>query len=233
MSTASVVKETSSSLDRVLTETLEKHPVTGRHSYFQLKYFVVGKEPTLQSKMWQCLREMKARKQALDSIDLEREDVRDKIELLRINAQRLETSGVCDINSNAILIKESEVKKRQNARRIVAMEKTLGELDRRQQETTEEASFFLSAFQSLNDIEKCKPFDDTEAQTQYWCERFSQEMNMKLMLSRNVDPELAKAILSLPDEAVVKKELVCILTHLQSAMEASRTQNKLTQGENG
>jgi len=62
--------------------------VAQRHSYFQLKYFLIGKEPTNQSKMWQCLRELKSRKESLKSILLEREDLKDKLELLDINAKR-------------------------------------------------------------------------------------------------------------------------------------------------
>jgi prephenate dehydrogenase len=57
----SIAVESKSTLEN-LQAVVEKHPLTGRHSYFQLKYFIVGKEPTPQAKIWQCLREMKARR---------------------------------------------------------------------------------------------------------------------------------------------------------------------------
>ena len=48
-----------------------KNEVAERHSYFQLRYFLIGKEPTIQSKMCQCIKERKIRKEALDSLELE------------------------------------------------------------------------------------------------------------------------------------------------------------------
>ena len=52
-------------------DDLLKNEVVQRHSYFQLKYFLIGKEPTNQAKMWQCLRELKTRRQSLKAISLE------------------------------------------------------------------------------------------------------------------------------------------------------------------
>ena len=56
---------------------LLKNEVVSRHSYFQLKYFLIGKEPTNQAKMWQCLRELKARQEILNSVDLQLEEEKD------------------------------------------------------------------------------------------------------------------------------------------------------------
>ena len=72
------------------TEKLEKmveQAPENRHSYFQLKYFVIGKEPTLQAQMWQCLRELQARKETIDSLALEIEDTKDQIELLDVEKE--------------------------------------------------------------------------------------------------------------------------------------------------
>jgi len=41
---------------------LEKSP-SERHSYFKLRYFLIGKETTHQGKMWQYIRELKYRKE--------------------------------------------------------------------------------------------------------------------------------------------------------------------------
>jgi hypothetical protein len=232
------VTEKKATLQDLLADVIEKNPMAGRHSYFQLKYFVVNKEPTVQAKLWQCLREMKARKETLDGIALEKEEIADRIELTRLELEELTLpSSAFGINSPSgeINDKKRAVKERQLQRRLAAMEKSLADLDKRQRETEEEAAFFLQAFNDLEIVEKCKPFDDVEAQMEYWSQRFSHEMNMKLLLTQTVDPELAKAVLSLPDGAGVKKELVGLLTQHQSLIEMRKLEakKKLTLEGNG
>ena len=79
-------------------EELLKNEVVDRHSFFQLKYFVVGKEPTMQAKMWRCLTELKTRKEAIDIINLEIEETKDTIELLNIEEKRLENINKYESN---------------------------------------------------------------------------------------------------------------------------------------
>ena len=205
-----------------LKDVVEKTPMAGRHSYFQLKYFIVGKEPTTQAKLWQCLREMKARKESLEGIALEKEEVLDKIELLKLGQQQKPSTFGLDQPDDDISVKEREIKARQTARKLKLMEKTLAELDARQKDTEEEAAFFLQAFEDLEKVEKVKPYDDAQAQAEYWTARFSNEMNMKLMMEHRIDAELAKAILSLPDASAVKQELVGLLTHQQQMIQTQR-----------
>lgn len=45
-----------------LEEILKKVP-SARHSYFQMQHFVLGNEPTIQGKLWQCLLELKTKKE--------------------------------------------------------------------------------------------------------------------------------------------------------------------------
>ena len=52
-----------------LDEVLKNEPVN-RHSYVQLKYFLIGKEPTIQAKMWQCIKELKTRRDSLNALEL-------------------------------------------------------------------------------------------------------------------------------------------------------------------
>jgi hypothetical protein len=209
-----------------LKEVVEKTPMAGRHSYFQLKYFIVGKEPTVQAKLWQCLREMKARKESLEGIELEMAETLDKIELLKISQEREEKPKTfsSDLPTDDLSVKEREIKARQCQRKMTLMEKTLAELDSRRRDTEEEAAFFLQAFEDLEKVEKLKPYDDADVQNEYWSRRFSNEMNMKLMMENRIDAELAKAILSMPDVSPVKKELVSILSHQQQMIESQKQQ---------
>lgn len=207
-----------------LKDVVEKTPMAGRHSYFQLKYFIVGKEPTTQAKLWQCLREMKVRKESLEGIALEKEEVLDKIELLKLGQEKQEKPAQFGVDqpTDDISVKEREIKARQTARKLKLMEKTLAELDARQRDTEEEAAFFLQAFEDLEKVEKVKPYDDAQAQAEYWTARFSNEMNMKLMMEHRIDAELAKAILSMPDASTAKQELVGLLTHQQQMIQTQR-----------
>ena len=95
---------------------LLKNEVVSRHSYFQLKYFLIGKEPTNQAKMWQCLRELKARQEILNSVDLQLEEEKDNLEiynisLLRIDSKEKEIKDELDL-------RELGIKKRQINRNI-------------------------------------------------------------------------------------------------------------------
>ena len=122
--------------------------VAQRHSYFQLKYFLIGKEPTNQAKMWQCLRELKSRKETLKSILLEREDLKDKLELLDINAKRkmieMEKNNPSDLS-----FREMEITLRQIGRQIQSLRESLLQLDDRQKWIEEESMFFFRNIQKF------------------------------------------------------------------------------------
>lgn len=225
MSTENGVSETKTTLENI-RGILEKHPLTGRHSYFQLKYFIVGKEPTQQAKIWQCLREMKARRDALEAIQLERDETHDRIELVELEIERFKNKPASsnfgiDAEEDEIDKKEREIKIRQANRKLMSMKKALADLDNRQKDTEEEAAFFLQAFSDLS-ANGVIDYDDVKAQKEYWTARFSNEMNMKLMLDGRIDSEMAKAILSLPDDALVKQELLGVLARQQNILETKR-----------
>jgi hypothetical protein len=125
-----------------------------------------------------------------------------------------------------LTLKRREIKIRQSERKLKSMKKALKDLDARQKDTEEEAAFFLQAFADLTKNQKVIEYDDFNAQKEYWTTRFSNEMNMKFMLDGRVDGELAKAILSLPDETVVKQEMFGILNRQQEILEAKRLMEK-------
>ena len=76
------------------TEIMERinkileNELSERHSYFQLKYFIIGKEPTLQGKMWQCIRELGSRKDSLNAIEIQNHELNDKKELIDIKIEK-------------------------------------------------------------------------------------------------------------------------------------------------
>ena len=211
-------------------EELLKNEVVERHSFFQLKYFVIGKEPTVQSKMWRCLTELKTRKEAIDSINLEIEETKDTIELLNIEEKRLEninkkntTVGHCGVSveskTQAVEIEcfeqELKIKKRQIKRTKEGVSKSIDTLYKKLKFTQEEAAFFNKSFKQLNQIEELKPFDDYDSQKVYWNEKLSQEFDLKVLLHKTPDVELVKTILALTDDLEIKKTTVRSLQNTQ------------------
>lgn len=203
-------------LDEIL-----KTEVSSRHSYFQLKYFVINKEPTTQAKMWQCLREMKSRRESLVAIDLEIDETADRKELLEIQIKRNLKSG-CDTNEDKEIElmnkKEHEIRHRRLVRKKIAAEENMVKLREKKKWLEEEAKFFLESFRNLEKLEKLKPFDDLDAQKQYWGTKLSEKINLKMLLQNPLDIELIETVLALPDDVPVKKQMVGRLNAIQTQL---------------
>ena len=199
-----------------------ENDIVNRMSFFQLQHFIVNKEPTLQSKMWQCIREIRTRKDTLENLRREIAESQDQKELLEIEIRRQkmteekvkETLPYSD-DENRLHLDESAIKLRKFNRHMDAVNSSISELKVRMKETTEESEWFLRTLEELQKIEPLKPFDDLESQKQYWDERLRQDMNLRLLLHHPIDVELAKTILSLNDDAPIKKELVNIIEKVQ------------------
>ena len=52
-----------------------------------MQHFIIGMQPTTQSKLWQCLRELKRKRDAINYIKLEIEEMNDNIALAEIDMQ--------------------------------------------------------------------------------------------------------------------------------------------------
>jgi hypothetical protein len=201
---------------RKMEKMVEQAP-ENRHSYFQLKYFVIGKEPTLQAQMWQCLRELQARKETLDSIALEIEDTEDQLEIMELEKEETPIENLSKI---------SQVKLRRWERQKTSLQKTLKQLENRHKFALQEARFFMQAFESLEKIEPMKDYDDLEAQQEYWNEVIGQKINLKMLLQQPLDTELVQTALSLHENAPVKAQITQLLDRQQQQMAYIREKQK-------
>lgn len=199
------------------TTELLKHEVVQRHSFFQLKYFLIGKEPTVQSKMWQCLRELRQRRESLDAIELEREEVKDKIALIDISMLKL-TAAYGDENQPELDRRELEIRIRQSERQKKALVKNLEDLDDKERWLNDECLFFVETFKNLEKVEPLRPFDDIEAQSQYWNEKLTQKANIKMLTQNTIDSELVETIVALPNDLPIKKHTLQNLNIKQEQM---------------
>ena len=148
----------------ILTQMNEilNYEMAERHSYFQMKYFIVNKEPTTQSKMWQCLREIKSRYESLQALDLEIDESKDNLELIDININKM--TAIYDkkvsMGKPSDSLKISEIKLRKAKRQRVMADKNIETLVKKKKNLEEEANFFVLSFRNLEVVEPLKDYDD-------------------------------------------------------------------------
>ena len=190
--------------------------VVNRHSLFQLKYFVVGKEPTHQSKLWRCVRELQARRESIQALSGELENGRDELELCEIQLLRLRERQAVAVDD--FDYRELVVLLRREERRRESIVRSIDTLGKKLKDAEEEAVFFLKSFQSLEQLEPLQPFDDMGAQQSYWNAKFAEELNLRALMGQPISYELVKSILSLNNDAPIKMQIVNTLESKQKQM---------------
>ena len=196
-------------------ETVLSQEVVNRHSYFQLKYFVVEKEPTHQAKLWRCIRELQSRKETIDGLMVNLEDLRDELELVEIEIARIKLKKIDLSEEIPFVEREREIHLNKRLRAKKSIERNINSLEDRLHDAEEEAVFFLKSYQSLEKLEGLKPFDDFSSQQSYWNEKFTEEFTLRSLLGQPITFELAKSILSLNNDAPIKKQIVHTLEQKQ------------------
>lgn len=190
-----------------LNEIIKDAP-PDRHSFFQLRYFVIGKEPTIQAKLWRCLREMKSRKESLDALVLEVENVNDELIIIEEDIKHY-------IDRSPKGMAQIRILERKKAN----LQTHLLNLDQKQKDIQEEADFFMECFEILKEQEPLQRFDDEKAQTEYWNHKLAQELELKVLLGSPVDIELMKTILALAEECPVKVQAIKSLEMTKKMLE--------------
>jgi hypothetical protein len=195
-----------------------------RHSLFQLKYYIIGKEPTHQARMWQCLRELKARRESLSALGVEIEECKDKLELLNMDLHEYESIELTQDLPFEYDYEEDfrdrrhAIRGRQLHRKIQAAKANLLQLEDKQKWLLQEAHFFYESFKNLEKVEPIKDFDDLDAQKQYWGEKLAQKINLKMLLQQPLDIEMTETIIALPDDVPVKKQMINRLNNIQNQL---------------
>ncbi len=215
--------ELNEAIERIAANELKE-----RHSYFQLQHFLIGKEPTIQSKLWRCVKELKARKDTIDAIKLEIDDVNDDIELINIKLEHPEPY----VGSPAMkiqAIRELEIKIRKLERQKYSLEQRLENLELRLFHTEEECAFIVEAFNTLDRVEKIKPQDDFNAQKEYWDEKLGQEFNLRILLGLPPDLELIKTILALNSNSPVKQDVLGLIESIQNRIKENNKNKEFEQ----
>ena len=94
-------------------------------------------------------------------------------------------------------------------------------IDKKLKEIQEEIIFFTEAYLSLEKKEVLRPFDDMNSQIEYWNEKISQDLNLRMLLGKPLDIEMVKTALALNEKAPIKQEILGLLeqTRKQISME--------------
>ena len=182
-----------------------------RHTFFQLKHFVLGKELTTQAKLQKCIREINARKKSLKSMIMGLEDASDEFRIMQLSMDSLEKKKT----KTALDREHLEIRKRRLGRKMDTILDSIEEMKQKIRETEEETEFFMNAFEQLEVLEPLKRHDDPEANAEFWNENFTQDLRLRLMLQKPIDLELVKCILALDQDSPVRKEVVGILEQIQ------------------
>lgn len=215
-----------------LDKTLDRR-VVNRHSFFQLKHFVVGKEPTNQRRLWRCLEEMKVRREGLLALKTQMDETADNIELTQLKMERLKRQHDANENRDELDEKEYVIHSRKLVREVEKLGVALKKLVEQYHEQSEEAEFFLKAFHHLEKREKLRPFDDFDAQLEYWNERFGQALNTRVLLQLPLDAELVQSAMALPEGSPVRKQVVSLLENQHKQFQALKAKAELPPSTNG
>jgi hypothetical protein len=124
-----------------------------------------------------------------------------------------------------LLFKEIRIALRQINRQIQSLNENLKEIEERKKWIEEESRFFVETFKNLNKIEPLRHFDDFESQKEYWNEKLTQKVNLKMLTQNSIDSELVETIVALPDGVQIKKQTLQTLTFKQNQLLQQLTEN--------
>lgn len=203
-----------------IKQIITKHKVSSKHSDFQIENFMIGKEYTKQSKIWQCIRELQNRYESLQNLELELEQAKDNIELQKLKIQKtklkLPKSNVLEIKF--IEEKEIQIVVRKKERLLKTLESTLNKLEDKKEVLLAESKKILEIFNNLAKDSEVLDWDNQTAQNEYWNTKFKYELNVYTLLGHPINPELAKSILSLPDTAPIRSQFAAALIENQKKL---------------
>jgi hypothetical protein len=190
-----------------LYQLTDKYKLPSKHSDFQIENFIVGKEVDVNGKIWQCLREISARKDSLEAVELEIQQINDNIELNDIKKQKLLLKTIKNNNVKQLNEKERQIKLNGYKRNEITFINTLNKLVEKKEGILSETKKFIEIFENLIELNGYKDFDNDEAQINYWNNKFGYELDVNNLLGYNPNPDLVKSIMALPKNSKLKISL--------------------------
>lgn len=207
-----------------IDKILEEVEIPDRSTFFQLKNFVLGKEPTIHGQIWACIRNIDDRRDQIESLGLEIENSEDDVRLLNISIIRMQNEKNLDISGWE---EEKEIRIRKVNRQKSSLITNIEKLKKKIKYILEELQYLTSAYDALVEVAGgVKKLDDPEVQRNYWNEKLTEELNLTFLLKKPVSTELVHTILALDDDMPIKTQMVQILHQVQTQMIAERDKQK-------
>jgi hypothetical protein len=194
-----------------------EHRIPSVHSDFQIANFIIGKETSLVGKQWQCLRELQSRKDSLELVENEIEEINDNIELANLDLQKLEEKLKKD-NLCSLKVKKIHIYARKQARKINQLNKGKKDLLIKKNDIEIECAMFVSIFEALTKNIGFLEYNDPKAQIEYWNQKFETELNMNSLLNLPTSADLIKSIMALPEISPVRKRTLEALTNINKKL---------------
>lgn len=197
-----------------------------RHSFFQLQYFVIQSEPTIQSKINACKRELVSRKNSMEGILLSIEEAYDQKELHELNISEIQSNTQPD--DEFFVIRRREITIKQARRKIRSLESQIQDLKDKLQGYEEEANFIIGLYYKLIEREPEQDFYTLQNQAEYWNAKLNRELESRLLLGQIPDTELIKTIYNCPDAMPVKQNMQKLIETVSKAAQNKKIESSAT-----
>lgn len=178
-------------------------------TFFQLFFFVIGKEPTAQAKLYKCIEEIKTRRKAIESACEQIDDLFDSVALHNIEIKKMD----------ALPEDERDIRVRQVKRKIKATEKHVDTLRENVEMWDKEIKFLKEIYEAIEAQCPLRDWAEFDVQFEYWNEKIAQEVRQRLIMNAPVDVELIKTAMALPDAAPIKKQL---MEYVETTIESTK-----------
>ena len=171
-----------------------------RHSFFQLQYFVIGKEPTVQARIQTCKGELISRKDEIESFMTMLEEAYDQYRVYEFNIEQIKGERHPD------QIEEmDQLNIRKLRRQMKVLDYQIEDFKAKMRAKEDEANFLIGLYEKLCEIEEPKDWDSLEVQSEYWNAKLTREIETQLLLGNKPDAETLKSVFVLPSGMPIKE----------------------------
>lgn len=189
-----------------------------RHSDFQIEKFLIGKEPTAQSQLWQITKELRARQDTREALVDQIEETEDVIDELQI---KLNIRRGLIVQDEPEELKNIQIRRLQRQKR--SAERSLEKLKMKYRYLLEEMRCLVAGYEKITaHVGPMKSFDDEQAQREYWNEKLLEEFNLRVIFQRPLDNEFVRTVMALDDDAPVKRHVSGLIQQIQTQMIADQ-----------
>jgi hypothetical protein len=189
---------------------INQHKILPKHTNFQIEHFMIGKEFTTEGKIWQCIRELSARRDTLKNINLELSDAEDNLQLIKIKIEKLKVKSTFSKNRDLEILnqKQKEILIRKCERKLQSLDNLHQNVIERKEAVLAECNKIIDIFNKLNPENKTINIDDDQNQLEYWNSKLNEEVTLSSVLGYPLSVDVVRSIIALPNTAPVRAQIL-------------------------